>query len=46
MVLKAMLGAVDSLVAGVRDANADPEDGRFLATCGAGTLGSGEVDEG
>jgi hypothetical protein len=41
-----MLGVDDSLVAGVRDATADAEDGRFLATCGAGTLGSGDADEG
>src|SRR4029077_11056568 len=46
MVLKAMLGAGDSVVAGVRDATAAPDDGRFFPTGCAGVLGSGEVAAG
>jgi hypothetical protein len=46
MVLKAMLGAGDSPVAGVRDATADPDGGRFFPPAGAGVLGSGETAAG
>jgi hypothetical protein len=46
MVLKPMLGAGASPLAGVRDATEDPGDGRFFATCDEGALGSGDVDAG